>query len=96
MKQSSDCLPQNKGAPDSWCPLPWSHISIKGNGVYRLCCHSNVSGNHGVLRDKNQNPFHIGTADELRGLCWQKTFSHLYRSSLKWRELKQENLKKAD
>lgn len=63
MQNSSDYLQQNKGAPDSWCPLPWSHISIKGNGVYRLCCHSNVSENHGVLRDKKGKPFHIGTAD---------------------------------
>lgn len=63
MKQSSDCLQQNKEAPDSWCPLPWSHISIKGNGVYRLCCHSNVSGNQGILKDKNGKSLHIGTAD---------------------------------
>ena len=53
-------LTQNKEAPNSWCPLPWSHISIKGNGAYRLCCHSNTSKNQGILRDKEGNMLHIG------------------------------------
>ena len=56
-------LKQNKGAPDSWCPLPWSHISIKGNGFYRVCCHSNVSKECGILKDNQDRPYHIGKAD---------------------------------
>ena len=34
---------KNEGAPDSFCPLPWTHVSIKGNGAYRVCCHSAAS-----------------------------------------------------
>ena len=56
-------IKQNKKAPDAWCPLPWSHISIKGNGIYRLCCHSNASENHGILKDKKGQSLHIGKAD---------------------------------
>ena len=56
-------LNQNKGAPDSWCVLPWSHISINGNGVYRLCCHSETSKSRGVLRDGQGKPFHIEGSD---------------------------------
>ena len=56
-------LEQNKEAPASWCVLPWSHISIKTNGTYRLCCHSETSQNRGLLRDKKNQPFHIGSAD---------------------------------
>ena len=51
---------QNEGAPDCWCPLPWSHINIKSNGVYRLCDHSNSSESKGTLRDKNDSPISIG------------------------------------
>ena len=47
---------QNKGAPSSWCPLPWSHINIQIDGTYKICCHSS----NGTIRDKNGSPFHSG------------------------------------
>ena len=50
---------QNKGAPDCWCPLPWSHINIKSSGIYRLCDHSNSSKSKGTLRDREGNPLSI-------------------------------------
>lgn len=56
-------LNQNKEAPDSWCVIPWSHVSIKGNGTYRLCCQSGSSQNFGILRDEKKQPFYIGKAD---------------------------------
>ena len=56
-------IANNHGAPDSWCPLPWSHISIKGNGVYRLCCHSHVSKTGGILKNDAGKPFHISHSD---------------------------------
>ena len=34
-----------------FCPIPWNHASIKGDGSVRICCHSNHSdtkGNVGV------------------------------------------------
>lgn len=27
-----------------WCPLPWSHLSVKNNGTLRLCSHSQSAG----------------------------------------------------
>ena len=47
---------QNEGAPDSWCPLPWSHINIQINGTYKVCCHSS----NGTIRDKDRKPFRCG------------------------------------
>ncbi len=52
-------MSQNEGAPSSWCVLPWSHISIKRDGQFRVCCSSNVSKNKGLLRNKEGMPFHI-------------------------------------
>ena len=49
----------DKNIPDSWCPLPWTHISIKNNGYYRICCHSNVGLEQGVLKDSKQKNLHI-------------------------------------
>jgi len=63
MKDYHKNIEGNKGAPASWCPLPWSHISIKGNGFYRLCCHSNVSKNRGILKDETGRLFHISQAN---------------------------------
>lgn len=54
-------LKDNQGAPDSWCPLPWSQINIKPNGTYRVCCHSATSESRGILRDQNGKPLHVGT-----------------------------------
>ena len=48
--------------PACFCPLPWSHISVKGNGIYRLCCHSNISKSRGVLKDRRGRPFHVESA----------------------------------
>lgn len=53
----------NAGAPDSWCVLPWSHVSIKGNGTYRVCCHSATSVSRGTLRDTNGEALHIRSAE---------------------------------
>lgn len=55
-------LNDNQGAPDSWCVLPWSHVSIKGNGSFRVCCHSAASESRGLLLDDNNKPFHISNA----------------------------------
>lgn len=56
-------LKKNKGAPEPWCVLPWSHVSIQANGTYRLCCHSQASSNRGILRDKNGKSLHIENTD---------------------------------
>lgn len=48
--------------PDSWCPLPWSHVSIKGNGAFRVCCHSGASESRGLLTDNNNKFLHVSTA----------------------------------
>ncbi|MCS7316716.1 MAG: twitch domain-containing radical SAM protein [Candidatus Dojkabacteria bacterium] len=50
-----------KKAPDSWCPLPWNHISIKGNGSFRICCHSHSSETRGVI--DNDNIFYAKDAE---------------------------------
>ena len=55
----------DESAPDSWCPLPWTHIATKTNGSYRLCCHSYYSGlegNHGILKDDNQKHSHVSSS----------------------------------
>ena len=63
MNHSKKTLGESKEIPNSWCPLPWSHISIKGNGTYRLCCHSNTSKNRGILTDTQGVPLHIDRAN---------------------------------
>jgi hypothetical protein len=52
----------NEGAPDAWCPLPWSHVSIKANGTFRVCCHSAASGSRGTLVDENNTALSIESA----------------------------------
>lgn len=47
----------------TWCPLPWNHISIKGNGAFRVCCHSHTSKGRGTLLDENGKPVNVRTAD---------------------------------
>lgn len=64
----NDCdknMSMNQGAPVSWCVVPWSRVSIKTNGNYRLCCsgETNTQTGDNVLRDKNRKPLHIGSAD---------------------------------
>lgn len=49
----------NEGAPDAWCPLPWSHVSVKADGSFRVCCHSAASESRGTLLDENKKPLHI-------------------------------------
>ena len=56
-------LEENKGATASWCVLPWSHISTRSDGTYRICCNSNGSPSHGIPRDKNGRAFHIEKSD---------------------------------
>ena len=58
-------MTMNKNAPASWCVLPWSRISIKPNGVYRLCCNSdpNIKTDNSVLTDKHGNPLHVNKTD---------------------------------
>jgi hypothetical protein len=53
----------NIDAPDSWCPLPWSHVNIKGNGTYRVCCHSAASESRGTLKDIDGKALHISDVD---------------------------------
>ena len=52
----------NPHIPDSWCPLPWSHVSIKSNGAFRVCCHSGASESRGLLTDKDNKFLHVSTA----------------------------------
>ena len=37
--------------PDSWCPLPWGHISTTSSGLLRVCCQANTSTSKGLLLD---------------------------------------------
>ena len=38
-----------------WCPLPWTHLSVKNNGTLRLCSHSQAidGGNAILLQDSS-------------------------------------------
>lgn len=55
-------LKNNEGAPVAWCPIPWSHISIKSSGSYQVCCHAGSSASKGTIRDKDDVPYHISSA----------------------------------
>ena len=59
----------NKGAPDPWCVLPWSHLNITEIGYYKLCCLSSESKEGGLLKDKKGNPLHVEKAD------WHSVFN---------------------
>ena len=63
MSDRKDNLKANEGAPDSWCVLPWSHVSVKGNGTFRVCCHSAASESRGTLKDEEGKNLHISEAD---------------------------------
>lgn len=56
-------LNDNENAPDSWCVLPWTHVSIKGNGTFRVCCHSAASESRGSLKNDKNDLLHISTAN---------------------------------
>ena len=64
-------MKMNEGAPDSYCVLPWSRISIKPNGTYRLCCNSdpNMKTGNTVLNDENGRPLHVSQSD------WETVFN---------------------
>ncbi len=32
-----------------WCPLPWTHVSVKNNGTLRVCSHSQSAGTGNTL-----------------------------------------------
>ncbi len=36
-----------------WCPLPWTHVSIKNNGTLRMCSHSQSGSNGNTVLVKN-------------------------------------------
>ena len=55
-------LLDNSDAPNSWCVLPWTHVSIKSAGTFRVCCHSAASASRGTLTDNNGEPLHVSTA----------------------------------
>ena len=76
----------NKGAPDSWCPLPWSLINIKSNGTYRLCDHSASSKNKGILKNKNGIPFSITEKAEWNSIINSETIKTVRKNMLagKW------------
>ena len=62
MSDEEENIDANKDAPDAWCPLPWSHVSIKANGTFRVCCHSAASESRGTLVNENNVPLHIDSA----------------------------------
>ena len=62
MNDKEENLKGNEAAPASWCPLPWSHVSVKSNGTFRICCHSAASGTRGVLVDENNIPLTVESA----------------------------------
>ena len=55
-------ISMNKGAPASFCPLPWSRITIKTDGIHRICCNSCLEPEKGILRDKQQKSSHVSLA----------------------------------
>ena len=79
-------MKQNEGAPDCWCPLPWSHINIKSNGIYKLCDYSNSSINRGTLRTKNGNPISISEKSDWNDAMNSDTMRSVRKNMLagKW------------
>ncbi len=62
MSDFKKSMSRNKGAPAPWCVLPWSHVSVKENGDYRLCCHSEASPGRGILKGRHGRPLHVSGA----------------------------------
>ena len=75
-------MEMNKGAPGSWCVLPWSHVSITEIGYYRLCCLSSSNKNNGILKDKKGNPLHVEKAN------WNSVFNNDRMKSIRKNMLK--------
>lgn len=42
-----------------WCPLPWTHLSIKTTGALRVCSHSQSGGNKNTILKVSGNPVRI-------------------------------------
>lgn len=38
------------------CPIPWHSISIRNDGLYRVCCHANISEGSGLLKNADGKP----------------------------------------
>jgi sulfatase maturation enzyme AslB (radical SAM superfamily) len=45
----------------TFCPIPWIHHAVRTNGDIRVCCESNVTENHGILRKDNGVPYNSAT-----------------------------------
>ena len=85
-KNQSSVTDSQKAIPPAFCPLPWTHISIKPNGVYRLCCQSNVSEGAGVLKDEHNDEFHVSRSSWTEDIINSKTLREVRISMLqgKW------------
>jgi organic radical activating enzyme len=47
-----------------WCPIPWSHVAVKSNGVLRICSHSQSGGNKNTLLEKDGRALRIDDISE--------------------------------
>ena len=74
-------LNENKNAPVSWCPLPWSHVNVKGDGTFRLCCHANSSQNRGLI-EENNIPMHVSNS------TWDSVLNTEYMKEIRLNMLK--------
>jgi hypothetical protein len=84
MTDEQENIDNNVDAPNAWCPLPWSHVSIKANGTFRVCCHSAASESRGTLVNENNIPLHIDSAS------FEEVFNNTAMKSIRKQMLKGE------
>jgi organic radical activating enzyme len=48
-----------------WCPLPWTHLSVKNNGTLRMCSHSQSGGNKNTVLTKDNKELNIDDLENI-------------------------------
>ena len=80
-----------KAPSDTWCILPWVHLSTRPDGAMRVCCTANASsvgptndkehgGQVGVLKDEMGKPNNLNVSDFQS--AWNSTYMRNVRKQM--------------
>lgn len=84
-------MSDHKLPSDTFCILPWVHLSTRPDGQMRVCCTANASsvaatndkiggGNVGVLKDEEGRPNNLNVSDFLSS--WNSTYMKSVRKMM--------------
>jgi len=84
-------LTDKKPPSDTWCILPWVHLSTRPSGEMRVCCTANASsvgptndkiygGQVGILKDEQGRPNNLNVSDFKS--AWNSTYMKNVRTQM--------------